>query len=263
MGWKCRFFNKYKSKIIRSLRERKYGDLSLTKDVVSAEVTVNGFKTTYEYGKLGAEDGEFKVANNNTISKPYTLRIYREDYEYRTANQEEEIQAILNKNNPYTEYGRTNDLEIILTYKITVTNKSDDAIGVVREIIDYSSKELELLKDTVKMNIDGGVGDGAHLEVNLGKEEATSQYKNTIYKGDSFDFNQNFFTGNIGLIRLKPREELEIYAKYKVAKDSEGYINIDNATVTRDSEGKIKIKFISKKRLISKKISVFFLVLTT
>ena len=93
------------------LRQRKQdADLSLTKDVVSAEVTVNGFKTTYNYEELG--NGEFVAESDNTISKPYTLRIYREDYEYRTANQSKEIEDILNDNNPYKDYGRSNDLEI-------------------------------------------------------------------------------------------------------------------------------------------------------
>ena len=61
------------------LVEREYGDLSLIKDVVSAEVTLNGYKTTYTYEELKDVDGFdsnagfFKKNNDNTIEKIMNL----------------------------------------------------------------------------------------------------------------------------------------------------------------------------------------------
>ena len=194
------------------IREREYGDLSLKKDVVEAEVTVNGFKTNYQYSKLGS--GGFEVNDDNTLKKPYSLRIYREDYEFRTSNYDETIQEILNKNNPYTDLGRDNDLQIILTYKITVKNDSDNdnANAVVREIVDYSSSELEL--KTVTLN-------GKELSIS-----SESKFKNTSV--ESSNFNQNFFTGDeLNNRILSPGEQLDIILKYKVVKDSNGYIMLD------------------------------------
>ena len=220
------FFNdgdvEYLKHINLGIRERDSADLSLTKDVVSAEVTVNGYQTIYNYEKLGS--GDYKSTSSNTLKTPYKLRIYREDYEFRTAKYDSTIQAIQNENNSYKDLGRNNDLQIILTYKITVKNNSTSGYSaVVREIVDYSSKEMELRPETVML-------DGQLLTVNQGNSSASSQYKNEVK--NSVKYNQYYFTGNaLNNKRLASGQSLDIYVKYRVLKDAasndEGYIKLD------------------------------------
>lgn len=215
----------YLKHINLGLIRRETADLETTKDVVKADVTVNGNKTTYKYEGLGS--GNYTVADYNKISTPYTLRIYNEDYEFRTSNLGTELAAIKEKENPYTEYGNDNDLNIILTYKVTIKNNSADTKdAVVREILDYSTNEM-VLKEARMGSITG-----PQLTTST-----TSNY-NKENKYTYTGYNNTFITGNDLNVTLGKGESLDVYLIYKVQKDSAGYIIKDAAS---GDTGKINI----------------------
>ena len=208
------------------LRERDQADLSLIKDVIKAEVTVNGFNTTYEYGGLtvGA-DGRVTIngvdcdTDNNhvlDVPVPYVLRIYREDYEFRTANYDDVLQDIMNENNPFkNEYGRTNDLEVVITYKITVTNNSGSSSARIRELVDFcATDELEVISDSVTLDSeDSGI---------ILTSSGGSSFGNPA-SGE----NVSYITGDAMSDKvLGPGASLNVYLKYKVKKNN-GYIEVD------------------------------------
>ena len=149
-------------------RREDSANLTATKDVVSAEVTINGHQTIYNYENFGQEP--YVATKNNVLKEPYMLMIYREDYEFRTEyyinGSDKAVYNLVNENNPYTDMGRDNDLQIILTYKITVTNKSKDSSGltaVVRELVDYYDQdEMELVSGMIRMNSEDGEQIEAH-----------------------------------------------------------------------------------------------------
>lgn len=197
--------------------ERDHVDLSLEKDVVKAEVTVNGYKAIYNFEKLGS--GEYTKTSSNTISKPYTLMVYREDYEFRTANYGSAIETIQNANNPNTSYGRTNDLEVLLTYKITITNESPDNYdAIVREVVDYSSTEMTIVAADVAYNTSSEYNSaGSHAGgANAHYFSGTGLTGTTL--GTSEDDNSMSFT-----------------VTYRVNHTADGYINIDTASDGIDS----------------------------
>lgn len=192
------------------LRERERANLKLTKDVIDATVTVNGFKTTYTFDKFGKDGEKFYVDSDsdNALDNPYTLRIYREDYEYRTDRQPDTVKGILNNNNPYKDYGRDNDLQILIRYRITVTNTSATTKAVVREIVDYYSSEM--------------TDCGATLNGTSLTSTTTSKFRNDpkACEGGSRVF---YNGGNLDSTTIEPNKSIEIIATYRVNK-SEGYI---------------------------------------
>ncbi len=202
----------YLKHINLGLKVRPEADLSLEKDVVRAEVAVNGFKMTYDYNQLGKNG--FTKASDNTLQPPYVLRIYREDYEYRTSNQDVNVQNILKANNPYKsgDWLDDNDLQIVITYKITIKNKSDNGItSKIREVVDYYSEELEVINTSAKL----GTESGAQLTVSNGSSF-----------GNPSTGHCNFITGMENQ-ELQKDGELVIYIKYRVVKPG-GAIQVDN-----------------------------------
>lgn len=207
----------YLQHINLGLKDREKANLSLTKDVVSAQVTVNGFDTTYTFEKLG--NSGFTAKSDNTMD-PYVLRIYREDYEFRTANYVDEVKNVMNANNAFTDYGRTNDLEIIITYKITIKNESDQGrYAAVKEVVDYYSNELTFLE----ARLDSVTGATLNSSTN-------SSFENSANCPSKC--NVQFLTGSdLSNKKLAPNDTLDIYSKYKVLKhtetDKQGYIYVD------------------------------------
>ena len=215
-------------------RREDSANLAATKDVVSAEVTINGHKTTYDYNGLGTSP---YIANQyNVLAEPYLLMIYREDYEFRTSyfinGSDTAVYEIVKANNPYTDMGRDNDLQVILTYKITVTNQSNSDSGltaIVRELIDYYNKaEMELVEGTVRLDSENGA---------ILQAYDSSQYKNKTYPSTYEAYTQKFFRGEaLNNRTLEPGESLEVYAKYRVKKEKDNIAGEDenNAAIILD-----------------------------
>ena len=112
------------------LVRRQEVDLALRKDILYATTKINGKAEVYKYDKRDN-------SNDNYWSIQYRMRnyayyyggkyvngIYKSDYEYRGEN---------------TNGG--NDLEVYVTYKITVRNSSIDILGQVTEVVDYFDNE--------------------------------------------------------------------------------------------------------------------------
>ena len=206
-------------------------NLSLTKDVVSADVTVNNHRTNYEYGGIGTgsgnTDGTDYTAEHNVQKNPYTLSIYREDYEFRTEKYkngvDNKVYDTVIDNNQFGKPGNDlnvildNDLNIILTYKITVKNDSTVQEAVVREVIDYASKDLTRID--AKLN---DLTSGTTLDV-----QESSSYQNP--NRASARCEASFIEGKntFDQITLGPGESFDIYIRYLVNRDSEGYIILD------------------------------------
>ena len=216
----------YAQNIDLGLVERpKDTDLELKKDVVQAEVTINNHRTIYTYEQLD-NGGEYTTTASNTISKPYILRIYREDYEYRTKKYSTEIQNILNANNTaiYNAINhdegldRGNDLEILITYKITVTNNSTSATATLREIVDYT-RQMQIKQATYNA-IDGiklNFGVTNYTEARYTPNSGANEYKTYINT-----------TPNGSAISIGAGDSTTIYVKCLVDKDSNGYILKDS-----------------------------------
>ena len=117
----------YMKYINLGLKYREKADLELTTDLASITTTINGEKMTYNYD---GTDSLYTNSGNN-----YKLDLYESDYNYRAENY---------YSNDIKEYKTSTDLNIQMTYRLTLTNKSDPNINIkANEITVYYDKRLK------------------------------------------------------------------------------------------------------------------------
>lgn len=142
------------------LVRRDLAELALTKDVYSATVAVNQKLLNYKFNEyVDFESEEYKdylnlqlkVADANIA---YKLDLYESDYYYRAqvydGNSElkgalQDFYATLNKTNLADEL----DLDVFLTYKLSIYNNSDSYYAKVKSVTDYFDEDLELVDTNV------------------------------------------------------------------------------------------------------------------
>lgn len=182
----------YLKHINLGLVEREQSDLSLKKDVMKAELKVNGYTATYDYGALGTGDyvGEYK------LQKPYELSIYKADYNFR-------YDSYTGLDGLKTE---DDELKIKLTYKVTITNESDTYYATIREVIDISANSLTLNTSNVKLDT------GDELTVSN-----SSTYNSQI--SYSYSGYQVHYITDLDRV-LGPNESTSFELEYTVNKDS-------------------------------------------
>ena len=115
------------------LKERDSTDLSLVKDIVESEFTINGHTTKYKY-----ENGDSN----------YTEYIYREDYEYDDPQKQNTNKAY------YDDITKEQEPELYITYKITVTNEMSVPTNII-EIVDYFDPNFEVVEASVPYSTSG------------------------------------------------------------------------------------------------------------
>lgn len=188
----------YLKHINLGLVEREQTDLSLKKDVMKAELKVNGYTATYDYGALGTGDyvGEYK------LQKPYVLNIYKADYNFR-------YNTYTGVNGLKTE---ADELNIKLTYKVTITNESNTYYSTIREVIDISADSLTLNTSNVKLDNGDSVTVSTTSTYNSGTNYSYSGYQ------------VHYLTGLDKV--LAPNESTSFELEYTVNKDSNRAISI-------------------------------------
>lgn len=165
------------------LDEREQSDLAVNKDVDHVTLEINGQRHTYTYDSLEnkiEEDGTWLVGVapsdlgsadraryrallrkmeeeipasydstnyeaqernfNKNYGTSYTRELYKSDYLYKVSSYGENYE---------TEFGKSKDdeLEIYVTYKITVRNQALTIRAKVDELVDYYDKDLEYIDD--------------------------------------------------------------------------------------------------------------------
>lgn len=138
------------------LVKRDEAELAVTKDVHSASVVVNQKLLNYKYNEYVDFESEqyqdylnlqLKVADAD-IS--YKLDLYESDYYYRAKVYENNSQVNGALQEFYKSIGKTDisdelDLDVFLTYKISVYNNSDSYLAQIRNLVDYFDEDLELV----------------------------------------------------------------------------------------------------------------------
>lgn len=161
------------------LEEREEVDLSLTKDLYEVKTTINGEEMTYSFDQLNAERNALADRSHNAefattqgtylqdfiIKKPYEMKLYESDFKYRYDDYNNlEVQSFK---------GRESELNVEVTYKITVDSK-------------------KIIKDYLKK-------DGSYTDVELDAKihEITDFYDKAFYD----------VTGNTSTVEVKQKTE--------------------------------------------------------
>ena len=132
--------------------KRQVVDLELEKDLFEVKITEKGEQSKYRFDQGNnasasrVDDsyrGEYVTGGINN-EKNYDFKLYKSDYEYRAENY---------KNEAVQQYMEYTELDIEVTYKITITNNSEleeiskderrNVYGVVNEITDYYPEEFK------------------------------------------------------------------------------------------------------------------------
>ena len=125
----------------------KNADIEVSNDVASITRYINGEETTYNYlqGDVAGSEyaGAYRTGGENA-DKYYEHNIYLSDYYYQSSEY----------NNPEIEmYKQNTELEIQVTYKMTIYNKSNNnrtTYARIKEITDYYGK---IFKTDLNQNI--------------------------------------------------------------------------------------------------------------
>lgn len=226
------------------LKERPTVDIGLTKKLDNAKVIVKEKMYQYNYSgyydlteeKVNSLDKDIKVDNANVADEiQYTLGLYRSDYYYRAEmyingtdktvyDRLENFYKTLNKSVTDTE------MDIYLTYKITLANNSSKYDVMINSLDDYYDSSFTLVKTNetkyLKTQTVAGTETDINAETNIAK---ASDYADkwtdvkTGIAGSDKDGNgnniiYNKMTANDLGIKLSPAETKDISVTFKVNK---------------------------------------------
>lgn len=231
------------------LWRRQENNLSLRKDIYRAATKINGKTEVYEYDKRSEEDSYWEIQIRmqdyyNYYGTNYNRELYPADYEYRAENT--------------NLYG--SNLELYVTYKITIRNSSQNILNEITEVVDYYDKDYTYMPDLSWVmykdsNSDGNekvaITDESYYNMihNLDLSQITyarninSSYgitadRNGNYCGDSIygdaskedieeELNSVYIRGLDGK-KLATGENAYIYLTFKVNADDQGPVILDN-----------------------------------
>lgn len=235
------------------LVKRDEAELAITKDVHSAAVVVNQKLLNYKYNEyVDFESEEYKdylnvqlkVADAN-IS--YKLDLYESDYYYRAKVYENNSEVNGALQEFYRSIGKTDlseelDLDVFLTYKISVYNGSDSYFAQVRNLVDYFDEDLELvtveetkyIQEANGVSIDSTtvVAKPAYVvkkgptDTSMWGEILNKSIANSVRVESENKANINLSDSDL---RIAAGEKLEVYLTFKVKSD-ETPVNLTEAT---------------------------------
>lgn len=138
----------YLKHINLGLELREDVDLALTKDVYKVKTTINGEEMEYTYNQNNGLNGDMladhEYLNDYIIKKPYGLELYESDYKYRYDQY---------KAKEVREYkGEESELNIEVTYRITVKNKAVSDDDELKEKIGDRKPPVKDTKFEVKLH---------------------------------------------------------------------------------------------------------------
>ena len=242
-------------------------DITLSKDVFKIKTTVNGDEMEYKFNANGGINGEAngtQPSDNYIINEAYDIELYESDYKYR-------IEQYLAK--AVRDYkGKESELNIEVTYKINIHNKSvtdDDLVGgaldtklnvQIHEIVDlYDANFIEYKDDpnetiTAKLkNADGFLEDKTIrvAQAWLGSEIPEDGLELTLsnssdYLPDSKDNNfaeygyRTLYIKGMDGISIPEGGSIDVYVKYVIDKEASTITNT-NIGGTETIERALKI----------------------
>ena len=194
-----RAIEEYMLNINLGLVEREYTDLAVSKDLYSAKVVVNNKLLTYNYNTaINYEVAPFDEYLNCQLQVAekeieYELNLYKSDYSYRVA-----MYDIIKDSDPltYSKISRVKtldtEMDVFLTYKVSVYNESETLAVKLKEIADYYDADLTLVSVDVDRNIQDAEGnyntvriaDETYYDVMNSNEDGTYPQDPTPYSSE-------------------------------------------------------------------------------
>ncbi len=263
------------------LTKRETFDLALRKDVQKATIEMNGKSHIYTYDTLdkfhcndcGHEGKNEELLNNLQCPKcnsenirelwdidirlsdigvnnkkyydtNYSREIFASDYQYKVSDYKDQ-----DGNNISNQYGKTksDELNVYVTYKLTVHNQSQSVLGEVMEIVDYFDEDYEYIDERSYIQIRYGVdaNSSEHNDEHLAAVGTnmpvgvnyTSRYPDSTT--DIQGYKKLYITG-LENKKLSSGQTAYIYLTFRVTKEkinNEDWIKLDENIQTTNPIG--------------------------
>lgn len=204
------------------LNRREQFDMALRKDVQKATIEINGKVHTYDYDTRSFADetdhGTWDInvrLSDAYYNTKYSREIFGSDYQYKASNYDNA-----------TAYGKTkaDELNVYVTYKLTVRNQSQSIQGEITEVVDYFDEDYEYINERSYIEIKNGKNKGQYPV----KASYTSMY-GTQNETDIKGYDAVYVQGLQGQ-KLTTGQTAYIYLTFKVKKDTingEDWIRLD------------------------------------
>lgn len=214
------------------ITRRETFDFALRKDVEKATIEINGKVHTYYYDeRAGADetdDGTWDIGvrlSDEYYSTKYDRRIFPEDYQYKVSNY----------GNAET-YGKTkaDELNVYVTYKITVRNQSQSVLGEVMELVDYYDEDFEYVDERSYIQIKRGENQGIY-EVNAAGYSIYGAANSTDLNG----YDPLYVRGLQGK-KLTSGQTAYVFLTFRVKKDNynnEDWVRLDEVIESAQAIG--------------------------
>ena len=249
----------YIQSINLGLVSRKEAELATTKDVYSATVVIDQKMMKYKYNEeIDFENVKYSdylnlqtAVENAGIN--YTLDLFKTDYYYRAAiyngsqvgTQLENFYRSLG----YSDLAKELDLDVYVTYKISLFNDSDSYYATINQIADYYDDDYELVEVNVDRYIQQANGITVNRVTNIAEssfyKRAGAQVNGEVVTwGENEEKNDVAWTqtgtmvGSDGTLyhrmttnsfegeMLAPNDRINVYVTYRIKNDAfdiEGY----------------------------------------
>lgn len=214
------------------ITKRETFDLALRKDVEKATIEINGKVHTYYYDeRAGADetdDGTWDIGvrlSDAYYNTRYSREIFPEDYQYKVSNY----------GNAET-YGKTkaDELNVYVTYKVTVRNQSESILGEVMELVDYYDEDFEYVDERSYIQIKRGNNAGIY-NVDAAGESIYGAVNSTDING----YDPLYVRGLQGK-RLTSGQTAYVFLTFRVKKDNynnEDWVRLDEVVETAQAIG--------------------------
>ena len=217
----------------QGLWRRQEFDAAMRKDVYRSVMKINNKTVMYKYDKRSNDDKYWDINvrmsdYDSYYNSGYNREVYRTDYEYSS-------KAL---NHPGA------DLEIYVTYKLTIRNQSQSIMNQIKEVVDYYDKDYTYRDDLSWVTY---VGDGKTNSITdkeyfnamvkekiseiknarATKSSTTSKYGASTHSDITKAYNAVYVRG-LENKKLATGESAYIYLTFQVKKDSNGRVILDS-----------------------------------
>lgn len=192
------------------LKEREKPDISITNDIDTVEVKVNGYTNTYVYSR--------KVNSGNGNSQNFNAGI-----QFTNKNYQEYQRAIYPSDIDYNPADKSNEIQIFINYKTVVTNQSTNLKVQAKELVNYHDTREEREGSAYRYKV---IDPTTNQEVINQEGEITwstqGKYGQT-YKKDMSKNEQTYvgeYSTGLQDITLEPQSQLEVVTRMKLSKEA-------------------------------------------
>lgn len=177
------------------LQKREQPDIALRKDLHNVKLSINGNEHTYTYAQRYNDsdrvDGEWNIGvkfGEKYGNRPYSRAVYKSDYNYVIEDPKK----------------KSNELQVYVTYQLTMQNQSSSLKTKVNSIVDYFDGNYTIETAGTDVGADGSPNGDLKDQYREEPNDKGDKYKKVIITNGT---------------EIKAGEEQSIYVQFKLSRE--------------------------------------------